>query len=114
MPTAFNSVVTALRTKTLVLSYNNESWVSEDELLSMCSSFETVRLLAFDSKRYVGAQIGIFNPNGKLVGEVSHLRNLELIVIAGAEETVAKMIEGYELDENGVVTKTSSEPERLF
>lgn len=114
MPTAFNSVITALRTKTLVLSYNNESWVSEDELLSMCSSFETVRLLAFDSKRYVGAQIGIFNPNGKLVGEVSHLRNLEWIVIAGAAETVSKMIEGYELDESGVVTKKSFEPDSLF
>ena len=39
-----------------------------------------VRTLAFDSKRYVGAQIGIHNPQGEKVGEVSRLRNVEYVV----------------------------------
>ena len=42
-----------------------------------------VEVLAFDSKRYVGAQIGIFNPQGEKVGKVSHLRNVEYVLVAG-------------------------------
>ena len=51
--------------------------------------------LAFDSKRYVGAQIGIHNPAGEKVGEVGHLRNLEYVVIAGPAAVVARMVEPY-------------------
>ena len=42
-----------------------------------------VRVLGFDSKRYVGAQIGIHDPSGNQVGEVSHPRNLEYLLVAG-------------------------------
>ena len=35
-------------------------------------------------QRYVGAQIGIHNPAGEKVGTVSHLRNVEHLVVAGA------------------------------
>jgi len=114
MPSAFKEVVKALKSQVMVLSYNNESWVTDEDLLEMCSSYESVRLLAFDSKRYVGAQIGVFNPNGERVGEVSHLRNYEWIVIAGPNEVVQRMISGYEIDENGVVTRSAVEPARLF
>jgi len=91
MAAAFRSVIDDLDARTLVISYNNESWVSEDELRDMCSRFEVVRVLAFDSKRYVGAQIGIHNPSGEKVGRVSHLRNLEWVVVAGDRKTVERM-----------------------
>ena len=42
-----------------------------------------VVVLAVDSRRYVGAQIGIHDPAGRKVGEVSHLRNTEYLVVAG-------------------------------
>ena len=42
-----------------------------------------VRMLEFDSKRYVGAQIGIHSPSGKKVGTVSRLRNVEYVFVAG-------------------------------
>ena len=45
--------------------------------------------LAFDSARYVGARIGIFDPSGVKVGRVSHLSNQELLVIAGEERWCA-------------------------
>jgi adenine-specific DNA-methyltransferase len=45
-----------------------------------------VRSVAVDFKRYVGAQIGIFNPSGAKVGEVSHLRNKELLFVVGPDE----------------------------
>ena len=40
-------------------------------------------VLAVDSKRYVGAQIGIHEPAGRKVGTVSHLRNVEYVVVGG-------------------------------
>ena len=40
-----------------------------------------VTVLERDFKRYVGAQIGIYNPQGELVGEVSHLRNKEYLYL---------------------------------
>jgi len=46
-------------------------------------------MLAFDSKRYVGAQIGIYNPSGHKVGNVSHLRNTEYVFVAGPSDEVA-------------------------
>jgi adenine-specific DNA-methyltransferase len=50
-------------------------------------------MLAFDSKRYVGAQIGIHNPAGQKVGAVSHLRNTEYIFVAGPAERVAAAVQ---------------------
>lgn len=80
---ALRTVVESVPARLIVLSYNNESWVSEEQLRDLMASRGTVELLAFDYKRYVGAQIGIHNPKGEKVGKVSHLRNLEYIVLAG-------------------------------
>ena len=40
-----------------------------------------IRDRSWDYKRYVGAQIGIHNPHGEKVGEVSHLRNREFLFV---------------------------------
>ena len=44
---------------------------------------ECVEVVAFDSKRYVGAQIGVHGPTGEKVGEVKRLRNVEYLFLAG-------------------------------
>ena len=49
----------------------------------MRASRATWQVLAFDSNRYVGAQIGIHNPAGRRWAQVSHLRNREYVVVAG-------------------------------
>jgi len=114
MASAFRSVIKSLEAETLVISYNNESWVSEEELKDMCSHFEEVQLLAFNSKRYVGAQIGIFNPSGDKVGKVSHLRNLEWVVVAGDRKTVARMTSEISVDDSGVAQQQQNKPPTLF
>ena len=53
----------------------------------------TSQMLAFDSRRYVGAQIGIHNPQGEQVGTVSHVRNQEYVVIAGGRTDVRRLID---------------------
>ena len=94
MPEALRQVIADVDADLVVLSYNNESWVSMDELRDMCSVHGAVEVLQFDSKRYVGAQIGIFNPSGDKVGKVSHLRNLEYVAVCGERSTVEMVTDG--------------------
>jgi adenine-specific DNA-methyltransferase len=80
-----------VRARVLILSYNDESWVTLDELREMCGVRGAVEVLGFDSKRYVGAQIGIHNPRGERVGTVSHVRNCEYVLIAGERTEVMRL-----------------------
>ena len=79
----------ALDAALVVVSYNNEAWITIEEMEAACAQRGgAVRVLAFDSRRYVGALIGIHDPNGKKVGRVSHVRNIEYVMLAGAPELV--------------------------
>ena len=93
MPDALAKLIAGLDAKTVVLSYNNESWLSRRELSDMCSNYESVEILDFDSKRYVGSQIGGYNQSGRLVGKPGAHRNLEHIVIAGPQDKVSAMVQ---------------------
>ncbi|WP_084542895.1 DNA adenine methylase [Deinococcus murrayi] len=90
MPKEMQRLLNSISADLVVVSYNNESWIEPNEMMILLreAGFEDVRLLAFDYKRYVGAQIGIHNPSGERVGQVSHLRNLEYIFLAGASDVV--------------------------
>jgi len=90
MPTALAEVIAALSAKTIVLSYNNESWLPAQELQELLlSARPAVTMLSFPTKRYVGAQIGIHNPAGEKTGSVTHTQNLEFIFVAGDSADVA-------------------------
>ncbi|MCZ3385567.1 MAG: DNA adenine methylase, partial [Actinomycetia bacterium] len=94
MPDALRSVITSTRADVVVVSYNNESWVTAEQLIVWLSEagHEDVRLLSYDSKRYVGAQIGIHNPQGHKVGMVKRLRNIEYVVVAGDSARVTAAV----------------------
>jgi len=82
---AFAALVSALRCRHLVVSFNDEGFLSREVLESTLSRRGTVRVHEIDYKRYVGASIGIYNPSGAKVGTVSHLRNKELLyIVTGA------------------------------
>ena len=85
-----------VRAEVVVLSYNNESWLTYDELHELCAARGHVAVLAFDSARYVGARIGIHDPSGRKVGPVSHLRNTEYLVVAGDRARVRAMVAAVE------------------
>jgi adenine-specific DNA-methyltransferase len=93
MPDALRQVVRSVDCELLVLSYNDESWLAVDELEELCGQGRDVATLSFDSARYVGAQIGIFDPSGVKVGRVSHLSNHELLVIAGEGSLVRRVVD---------------------
>jgi adenine-specific DNA-methyltransferase len=90
MPAAFGRLLTAAEADTVIVSYNDESWITPQQMVSALrdAGHDEVRLLAFDAKRYVGAQIGIHNSAGVKVGEVSHLRNTEYVFVAGERDRV--------------------------
>ena len=92
MPDALARVIRDVDAELVVVSYNNESWIAIDDLEAACRARGgTVATLAFDSRRYVGAQIGIHDPGGKKVGKVSHLRNVEYVVCAGEQALVDRI-----------------------
>jgi adenine-specific DNA-methyltransferase len=100
MPAALASVVGSVDCDLLVLSYNDESWLDLDDLEAMCaepgprsSKPRAVATVAFDSARYVGARIGIFDPSGRKVGRVGHLSNQELLVISGEAALVRHVVD---------------------
>ncbi len=92
MPEALATVVGAVRARLVVLSYNDESWMTLDELVDMCSVRGHVEVLAFTSARYVGARIGIHNPAGERVGSVGRLRNLEYVLVAGERDRGPRLV----------------------
>jgi adenine-specific DNA-methyltransferase len=98
MPDALRSVITRTRADVVVVSYNDESWVTAADLMAWLgeAGHEDVRLLSYDSKRYVGAQIGIHNPDGRKVGSVKRLRNTEYVVVAGDSARVDAAVRSAE------------------
>jgi adenine-specific DNA-methyltransferase len=92
---ALAAVVQAVSARVVVLSYNDESWVSLDELVDLCSVRGAVEVLGFESDRYVGARIGIHNPAGERVGTVGRLRNVEYLLVAGERGDVCHLVEPW-------------------
>jgi adenine-specific DNA-methyltransferase len=92
MPDALRALVAEVPARLLVLSYNDEAWLSLDELTTLCSVRGEVGVLAYDSKRYVGAQIGIHNPAGRRVGTPGRLRNTEYLLLAGERRLVQRAL----------------------
>ena len=90
MPSAMADLLRRVRADLVVVSYNDESWISGDAMVAAlhAAGRECVEVLAFDTKRYVGAQIGIHSPTGQKVGEVKRLRNVEYLFVAGDRDRV--------------------------
>ncbi len=80
---AFAALLHNVRARYVLVSFNNEGFLNQEDLLELLSVRGEVAAIDVDFKRYVGAQIGIYNPQGNKVGKVSHLRNRELLLLAG-------------------------------
>lgn len=78
---ALRELVHAARCRWLLVSFSNEGFVSRTEMEALLAERGEVQVHEADHKRYVGAQIGIYNPQGEKVGKVSHLRNTEHLYV---------------------------------
>jgi adenine-specific DNA-methyltransferase len=94
-PAALASVIARVPADVVIVSGSDEGWIGVEAVADMASGRGAVEVLAFDSKRYVGAQIGIHNPSGQRVGRVGRTRNLEYLVVAGPARSVSRLCAGY-------------------
>ncbi len=83
---ALDTVLDALhgRVRTLVLSFSDEGFLSREALVDQLSRLGRVETLARSHRRYVGARIGIYNPQGEKVGRVKHTTNKEFLFVVEA------------------------------
>ena len=89
---AFARTIDGLDVERIVVSFNNEGFLDRDDIEAVLAQRGEPAIIEIDHKRYVGAQIGIFNPDGKRVGKVSHLRNKELLYIVDQDRDLSRQI----------------------
>lgn len=78
---ALAAVVERLRAPNLIVSFNDEGYLSRSDLTDMLSAKGHVQVIEIERPRYVGARIGIHNPKGEKVGAVGRLRNVEHLFV---------------------------------
>jgi adenine-specific DNA-methyltransferase len=84
--TALADVIAAVRADTVVVSFNNEGFVPLPALVEMCEARgHPVEVLAFDTRRYIGQRLGVFNPDGRKVGVPGPERNIEYVLVSAPE-----------------------------
>lgn len=87
----FGQLISAITAPLIVVSFNNEGYQSRRELEGLLAEHGEVFVVTKDFKRYVGAQIGVYNPSGDRVGKVSHLRNAEYIYLVARPPLVTRI-----------------------
>lgn len=100
---AMADLLRRVRAPMLLVSHSDEGFVARDDMRAMLldvADGRTLRTVAIDYPRYVGARIGIFNPQGRRVGRVSHLRNTEFISVLAPADMLAHIDEHANFDTN--------------
>jgi len=87
---ALAKLVETLRVRHLVLSFSDEGHLSREELEAILGRRGHVAVGEIDSRRYVGARIGIYNPRGERVGRPGRLRNTEYLFVVSEDRRAAR------------------------
>lgn len=78
---SLKTVLDSLHARHIFMSFSNEGFICGEDLEHLLSTYGKVEILGTDYKRYVGAQIGIYNQKGAKVGQVKNLHNKEFLYI---------------------------------
>ena len=78
---ALQAVIEGVKAPNLIVSFNDEGYLSRDQLVGMLSGRGEVKVIEIARPRYVGARIGIHNRKGEKVGAVGRLRNVEYLFV---------------------------------
>jgi adenine-specific DNA-methyltransferase len=79
---ALARTVAALRCPAIIVSFNDEGYLGRAALEAMLGARGHLQVIEIPHERYVGAKIGIHNPQGAKVGQVGRLRNVEYLFVA--------------------------------
>jgi adenine-specific DNA-methyltransferase len=80
---AMRDVIDAIDARTLIISFNDEGYLTREQIDAMLAPIGPVAIIDHDHPRYVGCRIGIHNQRGEKVGRVGKVRNTEHFFIAG-------------------------------
>ena len=67
--------------KRIVTSFNDEGYISKQEMLALLNKYGKTTVKTINYQRYIGAKIGIHNQQGQKVGKVKSTTNHEFIYI---------------------------------
>ncbi|MDW8051837.1 MAG: DNA adenine methylase [Armatimonadota bacterium] len=81
-------LVSRVRAAHLLVSFNNEGYLTRAELEAILREWGYVVCFERGYRRYIGAVIGVYNPRGEKVGQVSHTRNKEMLFVATKHKAV--------------------------
>ena len=101
---ALEALIEGVKARAIIVSFSNEGYISRPEIEALLSQRGRVTTIARPYKRYVGAQIGVYNPAGVKVGSPSHLTNVEYIYIV---DTSAREVSIGRRNQRPVLTRES-------
>lgn len=78
---AFRDLITHTRAPNLMVSFSSEGFLSPDDLESVLAARGDTYRIDRPHPRYIGHQIGVFNPAGERVGTAGPSRNTEFIYV---------------------------------
>jgi adenine-specific DNA-methyltransferase len=87
---ALEDVIGRLRCPWLVVSFSDEGYLEAGEIEALLAARGHVAVAEIPFRRYVGAKIGIYNPQGEKVGRISHLANRERLFVCGPEREAVR------------------------
>lgn len=92
MPAALAGLIERVRAEVVIVSFSNEGFVPLADLVDMCAQRgHPVKVLAYNTRRYIGQQIGVFSPDGRRVGNAGPERNVEYLLISAPPERLAAL-----------------------
>ena len=81
METAFEDVLSRVRAKRIVVSFNDEGYLALARLRELLAARGRVREVSVEHPRYIGHKLGIYNPRGEKVGVPGPARNREHLFV---------------------------------
>ena len=93
---AMERLLASIQARRLLVSFNDEGFFSTAEITAMLGEWGYVTCLRRAHRRYVGARIGIYNPKGEKVGQVSHTENQEFLFVATHSRKVHRVLKPLE------------------
>jgi adenine-specific DNA-methyltransferase len=91
-PAALADLIAAIRSPWVLVSVSDEGFHDASGLERQLGELGYVGRIDVDAKRYVGAQIGIYNPSGEKVGTISRLRNRESLLLVGPDSALVSAV----------------------
>jgi adenine-specific DNA-methyltransferase len=71
----------ALNVKRIVVSFNDEGYITKQEMLDLLNKHGQTKVTTIQYDRYIGSQIGIHNKKGEKVGVKGEKKNNEFIFV---------------------------------